>query len=75
MRKIKEGKVLKTRFQELVGDIFDNFWKYKEEDIRRIREVLSQLEGLNSILDKYDVKRKSFSSLMELFDNATGKKN
>lgn len=72
----KDCKQLKKLYKNLIEDIFDNFDSYTDDEKRRVKEELSHLEALNSILEKYDVKKSKslFEMIAECFRNATGKK-
>lgn len=73
----KDIKKIKSKFNELVDDIFDNYNLYTEQDRARVNEELLKLTSLNDVLNKYDKKEESknlISYIKEWFKNATGTK-
>jgi DNA-directed RNA polymerase subunit N (RpoN/RPB10) len=55
------AKEMKNEFTSLISDVFDNYHKYTDDEREEIANILSNLDKLNTILDKYDCKRKRLS--------------
>ena len=58
----KEKKELVKKFKAVVEDLLDNYEKYTDEEKAQIKEVFQKVADLNTVLDKYDVAKKSYWS-------------
>ena len=55
-----EKKELIKNFKAVVEDLLDNYEKYTDEERAQIKEIFEKAVALNTILDKYDVEKKSY---------------
>lgn len=55
-----EKKELIKSFKAVVEDLLDNYEKYTDEEKAQIKEVFQKVVDLNTVLDKYDVEKKSY---------------
>ena len=56
----KEKKVLIKKFKAVVEDLLDNYEQYTQEEKAQIQEVFQKVADLNTVLDKYDMDKKSY---------------
>ena len=56
----KENKKLVKKFQAVVKDLLDNYDQYTEEEKAQLKEIFQKAVDLNTVLDKYDIKKKSY---------------
>lgn len=56
----KEKKELIKKFKAVIEDLLDNYEVYTEEEKAQIKEVFQKVADLNTILDKYDIDKKSY---------------
>ena len=56
----KEKKELMKQFKAVVEDLLDNYELYTEEEKNQIKDVFQKVVDLNTVLDKYDVEKKSY---------------
>ena len=56
----KEKKQLIKKFKVVIEDLLDNYEMYTAEEKEQIREVFKKVADLNTVLDKYDIEKKSF---------------
>ena len=45
----KQSRELEKKFKEIIGDIFDNFDKYTDEEKEKVKGELGHLVDLNEI--------------------------
>jgi predicted methyltransferase len=55
----KENKKLMKKFQIVIKDLMDNYNQYTDEEKAQVKEVFQKVADLNTILDKYDVEKRS----------------
>ena len=55
-----EKKELIKSFKAVIEDLLDNYEKYTDEEKAQIKEVFQKVVDLNTVLDKYDVEKKSY---------------
>ena len=73
MKMEKEKKELIKSFKEVVEDLLDNYEKYTEEEKAQVKEIFQKVADLNTVLDKYDIKKKFdwqgyFTAVGQYFD-------
>ena len=69
----KEKKDLIKSFKLVIEDLLDNYEKYTAEEKLQIKEVFQKIVELNSVLDKYDVEKKSYwEEFIEAFGDVFG---
>ena len=56
----KEKKELVKNFKAVIEDLLDNYEQYTDEEKMQIKEVFQKVVDLNTVLDKYDVEKKSY---------------
>ena len=56
----KEKKELIKNFKAVIEDLLDNYEQYTDEEKMQIKEVFQKVVDLNTVLDKYDVEKKSY---------------
>ena len=56
----KEKKVLIKNFKVVIEDLLDNYEQYTEAEKAQIKEIFQKAADLNTILDKYDIEKKSY---------------
>lgn len=56
----KEKKVLIKNFKVVIEDLLDNYEQYTEAEKAQIQEIFQKAADLNTILDKYDIEKKSY---------------
>ena len=56
----KEKKVLIKNFKVVIEDLLDNYEQYTEAEKAQIQEIFQKAVDLNTILDKYDIEKKSY---------------
>ena len=55
-----EKKELIKKFKVVIGDLLDNYEFYTDEEKAQIHEVFQKVVDLNTVLDKYDMDKKSY---------------
>lgn len=66
----KENKKLLKNFKAVVADLLDNFDQYTDEEKAQVQEIFQKAVDLNTILDKYDISKKTFwSDFFEAYSN------
>ena len=56
----KEKKELVKKFKVVIEDLLDNYEQYTEAEKAQIKEIFQKAADLNTILDKYDIEKKSY---------------
>ena len=55
-----EKKELIKSFKAVIEDLLDNYEEYTDAEKAQVKEVFQKVVDLNTILDKYDVEKKSY---------------
>ena len=55
-----EKKELIKSFKAVIEDLLDNYEEYTDAEKTQVKEVFQKVVDLNTILDKYDVEKKSY---------------